>query len=104
MGNVVMKLSMAMSVTGALGFLTVMFENIPKKDPRWQQFKSRFDTEIADNYMRRASIWPVNHVMFAWRSEKLALYATFQKWLKDNERLLPPPKPPISCKLPSKKT
>merc|ERR1711879_261095 len=83
-----MKLGMCDAASGMMGFTRIIQNNLKPSDPKWKQFKDRWDPEINDNYVQRATVAQCNHVLDSWSSKKLNLYGSFKQWLKDNARLL----------------
>eukprot|EP00406_Dinophysis_acuminata_P006434 CAMPEP_0179233062 /NCGR_PEP_ID=MMETSP0797-20121207/12178_1 /TAXON_ID=47934 /ORGANISM="Dinophysis acuminata, Strain DAEP01" /LENGTH=661 /DNA_ID=CAMNT_0020940195 /DNA_START=54 /DNA_END=2040 /DNA_ORIENTATION=+ len=81
------KLGMADATSGLMGFTRIIQNNMPPHDPRWKKFKDRWDPEINDNYVRRATIAQCNHLLESWDG-KLDLYGNFKQWLAANERIL----------------
>lgn len=107
-------LGFADTCSGIMGFTRIIQNNLPPQDPRWKQFKDRWDPAINDNYVRRATIAQCNHVLEAWCSEKLDLYGHFKRWLRRNDKILVkrdlpkpmvpnPPPPKVEPKVKAKK-
>merc|ERR1711920_439908 len=69
----IMKLGMADNCSGIMGFTRIIQNNLPPQDPKWKQFKDRWDPEINDSYVRRATIAQCNHILECWNSKKLNL-------------------------------
>jgi len=98
------KLAQVSQLNGTMGFITNLLKDQPRTSPLWKQVPSRFCPEIEDNYVRRALVGQIDHVLHAWYSKKRSLYGAFLKWTQDNGDIIFP-RPPLEYEvtLPNKR-